>query len=103
MSALGTIWLSLKYMSAAHNLTVRGSLNAAIYSLRQPTKRRMITWLDALGRPATLASDKNARVHLYARRVYSQTKAEKFEVATSLPKHRHRQVSVSLKELGYGG
>ncbi len=72
MNALITPWLPLKYMSAAHNLTARGSLNAATSSLRQPTKRRQITWLDVLGRPANLASDINARVHLFARRVYSQ-------------------------------
>ncbi len=90
MSALGTIWLPLKYMSGAHKISARGRPHTPTNNLQQCTKRLRIQRLDVPGKPANLASDKNASVHLVARRVHWQAEASRLGI------------TIAAKELGYG-
>lgn len=93
MSALGTIWLPLKYMSVAHNLTDHGSRRISSNSSRASTNGWRIKGLEALSIPTDLASGINARVLLIARPVHFQAEALKL----------YTTIATNLKELGYGG
>ena len=93
MSALGTIWLPLKYMSAAHNLTNHGIRRIASNSPRPSTKGWRVKDLNALSMPTDLASGINARVLLIARPVHFQSEALRLGAT----------FAANLKELGYGG
>lgn len=93
MNALITTWWPLKYMSAAHKLSAPGRLYMPANGLQQCTKRGEINRLDIPGKPENKGSAINARVHLFARRGYSQALAAKLDAA----------IAANLKELGYGG
>lgn len=85
MSALGTIWLPLKYMSAAHKLSAPSRLYIPAHGLQQHTKREEINRLDIPRKPENKGSAVNARVH-------SQAKPGQFD-ATEV---------ITLEELRHG-